>query len=71
MLRCKYDRIDLVFYEFIDTVYNGVSGARMLESAYSKLDNPTQLSCVEIINNISIILSCPNMDSIDDVFSMG
>ena len=50
---------------------NVVDGDGMLESVYSKLDVPTQLSVVELLNNISIILTCPNMDSIDDVFWMG
>ena len=68
MLICKYNRLDFVFDDFTDTISNGVSGDGMLESAYSKLVNPTQLSVFEIVNNISSILSFPNMDSIHDVF---
>ena len=71
MLMCKYDRLTFVFYDFTDTHSNFVSEDRMLDSALSKLENPTQLSVVELVDNISIILSCPNMDSIDDVFLMG
>ena len=68
MLMCKYTLLDLVFYDLSDALSNGVNGDGMLESVYSKLDIPTQLSAVELVNNISIILSFPNMDSIDDVF---
>ena len=71
MLMCKYDRLSFGFYDFINAHSNFVSEDRMLDSALSKLENPTQLSVVELVDNISIILSCPNMDSIDDVFSMG
>ena len=67
-LMCKYNHLDFVFYDFTDIVSNGVNGDGMLESVYSKLNVPTQLSVVELLNNISIILTCPNMDSIDDVF---
>ena len=41
----------------------------MLESMPSKVHISTQLSVVEIVNNISIIPTCPNLDSIDDVFA--
>ena len=71
MLMCKYDRLTFGFYDFIDAHSNFVSEDRMLDSALSKLENPTQLSVVELVDNISIILSCPNMDSIDDMFLTG
>ena len=71
MLMCKYGRLTFCFYDFIDTHSNFVSEDRMLYSALSKLENPTQLSVVELVDNISIILSCPNMDSIADVLLMG
>ena len=71
MLMCKYNHLTFGFYDFIDANSNFVSEDRMLDSALSKLENPTLLSVVELVDNISIILSCPNMDSIDDVFSKG
>ena len=71
ILMCKYNRLTFVFYDFTDAHSNVVSEDRMLDSASSKLENPTQLSVVELVDNISIILSCPNMDSIYDVFSKG
>ena len=71
MLMCKYNILCFVFYDFTSALSNGVSRDGMLESISSKLDVPTQLSVVELVNNISIILIFPNMDSIDDVFWMG
>ena len=71
MLMCKYDRLTFIFYDFTDAHSNVVSRDRMLVPALSKLENATQLSVVELVDNISIILSFPNMDSIDDVFSKG
>ena len=71
VLMCKYDRLTFGFYDFIDAHSNFVSEDRMLDSVLSKLENPTHLSVVELVDNISIILGSPNMDSIDDVFSMG
>ena len=68
ILMCKYNCLDFFFYDLTETLSNVVDGDGMLESVYSKLDIPTQLSVVELVNNFSIILSCPNMDSIDDVF---
>ena len=68
MLMCKYDSIAFILYDFTDALSNVVDGYGMLESIYSKLDFPTQLGVVELVNNISIILFFPNMDSIDDVF---
>ena len=41
----------------------------MLESMTSKVHISTQLSVVEIVNNISIILTCLNLDSVDGVFA--
>lgn len=41
----------------------------MLESMPSKVHISTQLSVVEIVNNISIIPSCLNLDSVDGVFA--
>ena len=68
ILMCKYNCLDFVFYDLTDALSNVVDGYGMLESIYSKLDVPTQLRVVELVNNISIILSCPNTDSIDGVF---
>ena len=39
----------------------------MLESMPSKFHISTQLSVVEIVNNISIIPTCLNLDSVDGV----
>ena len=71
MLMWKYDHLTFVFYDFTDPHSNFVSEDRMLDSPLSRLEHPTQLSVVEPVDNISIILSFPNMDSIDDMFSMG
>ena len=71
LLMCRYDRLTFGFYDFNDAHSNFVGEDRMLDSALSKLENQTHLTVVELVDNISIILSSPNMDSIDDVFSMG
>ena len=71
MLMCKYNHLTFAFYDFTDAHSNVVSEDRMLDSGLSKIDNPTQLSVFELVDNISIILSFPNMDSIDDVFLKG
>ena len=71
MLMCKYDHLTFGFYDFNDAHSNFVGEDRMLDSALSKLENQTHLTVVELVDNISIILSSPNMDSIEDVFSMG
>ena len=71
MIMWKYDHLTFIFYDFTDAHSNVVSGDRMLDSAFSKLELPTQLSVIDLVNNILIILSCRNMDSIDDVFSIG
>ena len=64
----KYNCLDFVFYDLTDALSNVVYRDGMLEFVYSKLDIPTKLSVVELVNNISMILICPKMDSIDDVF---
>ena len=67
MLMCKYNNVAFVFYDFNGALSNGVSRDGMLESIHSKLDIPTQLSVIELVDNILIIPNCPNMDSIDYV----
>ena len=71
MLMCKYNHLTFAFYDFTNAHSNVVRDDRMLDSALSKIENPTQLSVFELVDNISIILSFPNMDSIDDVFLKG
>ena len=71
LLMCRYDHLTFRFYDFNDAHSNFVGEDRMLDFALSKLENQTHLTVVELVDNISIILSSPNMDSIEDVFSMG